>query len=115
MAVSEGPDADAAPNYYPLVYATTYEDGSYEINMDADPADKMTFTNTYTKSVANPSDPEGTTNGDSDNDNESKTDAGDSAQTGDNTSLAPWIALMLLSGAGIGGVTLYTRRKRTNE
>ncbi|MGN1386575.1 MAG: leucine-rich repeat domain-containing protein, partial [Bacillus sp. (in: firmicutes)] len=38
-----------------------------------------------------------------------------SPQTGDNTDLAPWIALMILSGAGITGVTAYTRRKRTNE
>lgn len=108
-SASDGDDNDGGAN----------DDGAGPYDTDsietAGPVEKMTFTNTYTKSVANPSDPEGTTNGDSDNDNESKTDAGDSAQTGDNTSLAAWIALMLLSGAGIGGVTLYTRRKRTNE
>ncbi|MDO4487045.1 MAG: InlB B-repeat-containing protein [Bacillota bacterium] len=46
---------------------------------------------------------------------DSKADAEDSAKTGDNTNLALWIALMLISGAGIGGTCLYTRRKRTNE
>ncbi|MDO4487173.1 MAG: leucine-rich repeat domain-containing protein [Bacillota bacterium] len=44
-----------------------------------------------------------------------KADAEDSAKTGDNTNLAMWIALMLLSGAGITGAALYNRRKRTNE
>ena len=52
---------------------------------------------------------------DSNNDNDSKADAEDSAKTGDNTDLALWLALMLLSGAGITGVTAYSRRKRTNE
>lgn len=52
---------------------------------------------------------------DSNNDNESKADAEDSVKTGDNANLALWLALMILSGAGITGTTLYTRRKRTNE
>ncbi|MDD6190035.1 MAG: leucine-rich repeat domain-containing protein, partial [Firmicutes bacterium] len=49
-----------------------------------------------------------------DSDNDSKADAEDSAKTGDDTNIAVWIALMLLAGAGIGGVGLYTRRKRIN-
>ena len=73
----------------------------------------MTFVNKYASSAVDPSDSEGTTNGDSDND--SKADAEDSAKTGDDANLALWLALMLLSGAGITGVTAYTRRKRTNE
>lgn len=36
-------------------------------------------------------------------------------QTGDTTSMVSWIALMLLCGAGITGVTVYTRRKRRDE
>lgn len=55
------------------------------------------------------------TSDDSDNDNDLKADAEDSAKTGDDANLALWLALMLLSGAGITGVTAYTRRKRTNE
>ena len=50
-----------------------------------------------------------------DSDNGSKADAEDSAKTGDDTNIAMWLALLLLSGAGITGVTAYTRRKRTNE
>ena len=49
-----------------------------------------------------------------DSDKDSKADK-DSAKTGDDANLALWLALMLLSGAGITGVTAYTRRKRTNE
>ena len=55
------------------------------------------------------------TTNDSNNDNDSKTDAEDSAKTGDDANLALWLALMLLSGAGITGTAVYTRRKRTNE
>ena len=57
------------------------------------------------------------TSDDSNNDNGSKPaadNADKNADTGDSTSLAPWIALMLLAGAGITGTTIYARRKRTN-
>lgn len=47
-------------------------------------------------------------------DNDSKSDK-DSAKTGDDTSLAVWLALMLLAGAGTAGTALYTRKKRTTE
>ena len=49
-----------------------------------------------------------------DSDKDSKSDE-DSVKTGDDANLALWLALMLLSGVGITGVTAYTRRKRTNE
>ena len=52
---------------------------------------------------------------DSNNDNGSKPAADNSSKTGDSTSLAPWIALMFLAGAGITGAGFYSRRKRTNE
>lgn len=101
---------------------------SYTINEDEGTFDNMSFTNTYTKSVTNPSGSEDATSGDSDNGNNngkdngndsgnrkvSKTDVKSSVKTGDTTDLSLWIALMLLSGVGIIGVTLYTRRKRTN-
>lgn len=54
------------------------------------------------------------TSDDSNNDNDSKSDK-NSAKTGDDTNLALWLALMLLSGAGITGTAVYTRRNRTNE
>lgn len=80
----------------------------YEIAEDADAKELMTFVNTYTKSAADPSNPDGTTNGDSNN-------ADKTADTGDDANLTLWIALILLSVAGIGGTAIYTRRKRANE
>ena len=62
------------------------------------------------------------TSDNSNKDNDSKTDTEvngdvtdvkDSVNTGDNTNLVLWIALMLLSAMGITGVTVYSRRKRT--
>lgn len=50
----------------------------------------------------------------SNKDNDSKTVAKKSVKTGDNTNLSLWIALMLLGVVGMIGVTVYTRRKRTN-
>ena len=50
-----------------------------------------------------------------DSDKDSKSDDEDSAKTGDNTNIVLWLSLMLLSGAGIAGAGVYTRRKRTNE
>ena len=105
--VTELSDEEVEPS--PIYIFPAINDGtSYIVKAGENNVDKMTFINTYTKSVANPSDTEGTTNGDSDNDNKI-------AKTGDDTNLALWLALMLLSGAGITGVTAYARRKRTNE
>ncbi|MDO4489271.1 MAG: InlB B-repeat-containing protein [Eubacteriales bacterium] len=80
----------------------------YNINEDEGTFDNISFTNKYNKQEENPAASESTTNGDSDN-------ADKNAKTGDNTNLALWLALMLLSGAGITGVTALARRKRTNE
>ena len=95
------------------IFPAVKDDTSYSVEYGENGVDKMTFVNKYASSAVDPSDSEGTTNGDSDND--SKADAEDSAKTGDDANLALWLALMLLSGAGITGVTAYTRRKRTNE
>ena len=102
------------------IYPTVFEeddDGTryYSPDPDADPVNRMSFINKYTESVAEPSDPDGTTNGDADKDKDSNADAEDSAKTGDDTNLALWLALMLLAGAGITGTAVYTIRKRTNE
>ena len=106
-------------------------EGSIIITLDADyvatlPAGEHTIgivsesgTATTTFTVAEKAAPGTSDDSNKDNssnkDNGSKTDAEDSAKTGDDTNLALWFTLMLLSGAGITGVTVYTRRKRTNE
>ena len=105
-------DEEVEPS--PIYIFPAVKDGtSYSVEDGENGVDKMTFVNKYASSVVDPSDSEGTTNGDSDND--SKADAEDSAKTGDNANLALWLALMILAGAGIAGTTVYTRRKRTNE
>ena len=105
-------DEEVEPS--PIYIFPAVKDGtSYSVEYGENGVDKMTFVNKYARSAVDPSDSEGTTNGEADKD--SKTDAEDSAKTGDDTNLALWLALMLLSGAGITGVTAYTRRKRTNE
>ena len=98
-------------------------EGSIIITLDADyvatlPAGEHTIgivsesgTATTTFTVAEKAAP-GTSD---DSDRDSKADADKNAKTGDDANLALWLALMLLSGAGITGVTAYTRRKRTNE
>ena len=98
-------------------------EGSIIITLDADyvatlPAGEHTIgivsesgTATTTFTVAEKAAP-GTSD---DSDRDSKADADKNAKTGDDTNLALWLALMLLSGAGITGTTIYTRRKRTNE
>ncbi|MST71487.1 hypothetical protein [Mogibacterium kristiansenii] len=101
----------------------TAESGSIIVTLDADyvatlPAGEHTIgivstsgTATTSFTVAEKAAP-GTSD---DSDKDLKADAEDSAKTGDSTNLALWIALMLLSGAGITGTAVYTRRKRSNE
>lgn len=112
MAVSDNSDgaAECSLLILPAEYYETDNGGYYEMVDGADAVDNMTFTNTYTKSAADSSESEDTTNGDTDN--ESEIAAEDSAKTGDNTNLSLLIALMLLSAAGITGTAVYTRRKR---
>ena len=105
-------DEEVEPS--PIYIFPAVKDGtSYSVEYGENGVDKMTFVNKYARSAVDPSDSEGTTNGEADKD--SKADAEDSAKTGDDTNLALWLALMLLAGAGITGTTIYTRRKRTNE
>ncbi len=107
-SVVELSDEEVEPS--PIYIFPAVKDGtSYSVEDGENYVDKMTFVNKYASSAVDPSDSEGTTNGDSDS-NADKT-----AKTGDDTNLVLWLALMLLSGAGITGVTAYTRRKRTNE
>ena len=115
LAVLDDPDALSGKYVaiYPAEYSETENCSQYEVISDEAAVEKMTFTNRYNRQEADPAVPEDTAKGDSDSN--TKTDAEDSAKTGDDTNLALWIALMLLAGAGIAGTTIYTRRKRTNE
>ena len=99
---------DAAPGYTVLIYPTLYEetgDGGkvYRPDWSNDPLKQMTFTNTYTKSTYRPSE------------NGSNTGTVTSPQTGDNSSLAVWFALLAVSAAGVMGAGVYSKRRRSSR
>ena len=113
-AVAMSSTDDAAPGNTISIYPTGFEESDdggrfYYPDWDKNPVSKMTFTNTYTKSVAEPSGNEGTTNGDS------KTDADTNPKTGDDSNLTLWLTLLALSAAGAGGTCMYSRRRRRSR
>ena len=94
-------------NYSVLVFPATYEETEngkyYNLDWDADPVEKMTFTNTYTKSIT-----ESTEN----NTNDSKTK---SPQTGDNSNLTLWLTLLVVSATGMISAGVYYKRKKNSR
>ena len=87
--------ADEA-SYKLLLYPTyVMDDGCFNLDLNAGPVEEMTFTNIYTKTVTEPTEP-----------------TKNSPQTGDNSHMALWIALLLVSGAGVIGTTVYGKKKR---
>ena len=93
---------DAAPEYTVLILPVTCEetdDGMYyDLEWDADPVDQMSFTNTYTKSTTEPTDPTENNPG-----------------TGDNSNPALWFALFSVSAAGVIGTGVYNKRRRSSR
>ena len=88
---------DAAPEYTVLILPATCEETEngkyYDLAWDADPVDQMSFTNTYTKSTTKPGTPE----------------------TGDNSNLTLWVALLVVSAAGVIGTCVYSKRRRSSR
>lgn len=88
---------DAAPAYSVLIFPATCgetENGMYyDLDWDADPVERMSFTNTYTKSAAKPGIP----------------------GTGDNSNFALWFALLAISAAGVIGTGVYSKRRRSSR
>ena len=88
---------DAAPEYTVLILPATCEETEngkyYDLEWDADPVDQMSFTNTYTKSTTKPGTPE----------------------TGDNSNLTLWVALLVVSAAGVIGTCVYSKRRRSSR
>ena len=104
---------DAASPYtvlvLPAISVDTDEGVYYDIDWDAidweEPqSEDMHFTNTYTKTVTEPTEPA---------DSEPNTDATTSPQTGDNSNLALWLALLAVSAAGVIGTGVYSKRRRS--
>ena len=91
-------------NIYPTICEET-DDGTvyYNLNQKAGTVEKMRFTNTYTKS---------TTKSAESNQN---TGATKSSQTGDNSNLFLWIALLFVGGFGAVGIGVYSKRRRSSQ
>ena len=112
LVLDENPIAllslDDEPEKYILyIYPTVCEEDDdgvyYSINWNAGSVERMTFTNTYTKSTYKPSE------------NGTSTGTVTSPQTGDNSNLAVWFALLAVSAAGVVGAGVYSKRRRSSR
>lgn len=106
--VAERAVDDAALENTVLIFPTSCEktgDGGllYSMVDGANQVEKMTFTNTYTKYTTRPSG------------NGSNTGTITSPQTGDNSNLAVWFALLAVSAAGVMGAGVYSKRRRSSR
>ena len=109
VVMSEIPYSNAdALNYALFIVPTTVDsEGNYYIDWDAidweqDPLDTMTFTNTYTKTVTEPTEP---------TESNPNTGATTSPQAGDNSNLTLWLTLLAVSVAGLIGTGAYGKRR----
>lgn len=97
---------DAAPNASVLIFPAIFEESEngryYEIPDDAYAVDQMSFTNTYTKSVAKTTD------------SNSKNGTTTNIQTGDNSNLTLWFVLLAVSAVAVIFVGVYSRRRRSS-
>ena len=108
--------------YSLLIYPTYIDDGSFALNLNADPVDEMTFTNTYTKTVTKPEEPDDL--GDPDKPKKStkptkptkpQIDDKSNPSTGDNSNLALCVALLAVSAAGLIGTGMYSKRGKNSR
>ena len=79
------------------------DDGCFNLDLNAGPVEEMTFTNIYTRSTYRPSQ------------NGTNTGTVSSPQTGDNSNLAVWFALLAVSAAGVMGAGVYSKRRRSSR
>lgn len=100
-------------NYSVLVFPVSYEETEngkhYILDEDADSVEKMTFTNTYTKSITETTKPTESTKN---NTNGGKTK---SPQTGDNSNLTLWLTLLVVSATGMISTGVYNKRKKSSR
>lgn len=108
---------DAASENPISIYPTGFEESDdggrfYYRDLDKNPVKQMTFTNTYTKSITEPKDPT-KSNSSANTTKNSKTTK--SPNTGDNSNLALWFALLAVSAAGVAGTGVYSKRRRSSR
>ncbi|MGN0663464.1 MAG: hypothetical protein ACI4L5_00150 [Negativibacillus sp.] len=112
--------------YSLLIYPTyVMDDGSFALDLNAGQVERMTFTNTYTKTVTEPEEPDDPDDlGDPDKPKKStkptkptkpQTDNKSNPSTGDNSNLALCVALLAVSAAGLIGTGVYSKRGKNSR
>ena len=98
-----------AANVLPAICEETEDGVYYDLDWEAMPVERMSFTNTYTKTITEPTEPTEPTESDP------NTGATTSPQTGDNSNPFLWIALMFVGGFGVIGTCVYSKRRRSSR
>ena len=113
------------PEYALVPYAATVDDSGAASYVPASTSyDKMTFENTYTENKTNtdptdptdpvePTDPSKPEEPGKPTESNPDTGAPDSPQTGDNSMMALWIALLFVSGFGVVTTTVYGKKRKS--
>ena len=113
------------PEYALVPYAATVDDSGAASYVPASTSsDKMTFENTYTENKTNtdptdptdpvePTDPSKPEEPIKPTESNPDTGASDSPQTGDNSMMALWIALLFVSGFGVVTTTVYGKKRKS--
>lgn len=106
QAASRAAQDDAAAPHVVLIYPAQSEetgDGNWYYIPTGERKDEMTFTNTYTKSASEPTNPD-----------DASSDANVSAlpKTGDSSNLTGWLILLAVSAAAVAGAVVYSRRRK---
>ena len=100
--LSDDEAPELVPGSYELFIFPAYKKGTeYGSDWGTDPLDQMTFTNTYTKSEADPSNPDEAT---------PAPDVTALPKTGDSSSLTLWLALLVVSAAAAAGAVVLRRK-----
>lgn len=94
-AYSTADSADYTVLILPAICEETENGMYYDLDWEAEPLERMSFTNTYTKSTTEPTE--------------------NNPGTGDNSNPALWFALFSVSAAGVIGTGVYGKRRRSSR
>ena len=108
-AYSTADSVDYTVLVLPAIGEETEDGVYYDLDWEAMPVERMSFTNTYTKTITEPTEPTEPTESDP------NTGATTSPQTGDNSNTFLWIALMFVGGFGVIGTCVYSKRRRSTR
>lgn len=108
---------DDASTYSVLILPTTSEEMEvgvhYSLQWEADPVEQMHFTNTYTKTVTEPTQP--TPQPTEPTPQPTEPTQTESPKTGDGRNLTLWFVLLGVSAAGVIGTGVYGKRRKSSR